>query len=139
MGTMIFVSSYFDYVRLRNYMKREGESFVQLHEYATNIKISRARGMFFGKEKKIIMMTERFHFYRHYVIRGVTSYLFYQLPLNPTFYHEIVNSSMAEGSKTVTRIIFNKFDAIRLRNTFGAENAKALLSAKQDFHVLASE
>ncbi|KAK0416059.1 hypothetical protein QR680_012271 [Steinernema hermaphroditum] len=139
MGTMIFVSSYFDYVRLRNYLKREGESFVQLHEYATDKKISRARGMFFGQEKKIIMMTERFHYFRRYVIRGVKSYAFYQLPLNPSFYHEIVNSSNAQGDKTVTRIIFNKFDAIRLRNTFGAEHAKALLNAQQDFHVLMSE
>ncbi|TKR76055.1 hypothetical protein L596_017256 [Steinernema carpocapsae] len=59
MGTMIFVPSYFDYVRLRNYLKRESESFVQLHEYATDKKIARARGMFFGEEKKIVMMTER--------------------------------------------------------------------------------
>lgn len=31
--TMIFVSSYFDFVRLRNYFKREQSSFVQICEY----------------------------------------------------------------------------------------------------------
>jgi U3 small nucleolar RNA-associated protein 25 len=31
--TLIFVSSYFDFVRLRNYFKKEETSFVQICEY----------------------------------------------------------------------------------------------------------
>jgi len=31
--TLIFVSSYFDFVRLRNYFRKEEESFVQICEY----------------------------------------------------------------------------------------------------------
>ena len=56
---MIFVSSYFDFIRLRNFMKKENESFVQLHEYGKDKKIARARGMFYRRRKKLIVMTER--------------------------------------------------------------------------------
>lgn len=37
--TLIFVSSYFDFVRIRNYFKREEESFVQICEY-TKVRIA---------------------------------------------------------------------------------------------------
>ncbi len=39
-GTLIFIADYFDYVRVRNHLKRERASFVQLHEYAKNEKVS---------------------------------------------------------------------------------------------------
>jgi len=36
--TLLFIPSYFDFVRLRNYMKKENCSFVQVHEYADKVK-----------------------------------------------------------------------------------------------------
>lgn len=58
-GTLIFISSYFDFIRVRNYLKREEESFVQLHEYAKDAKIARARDLFFHEKKKLMLLTER--------------------------------------------------------------------------------
>ena len=58
-GTAVFVSSYFDYVRLRNYLKKESESFVQLHEYAKDAKIAKGRGLFYNGHKKLMLITER--------------------------------------------------------------------------------
>lgn len=58
-GTLIFISSYFDYIRVRNYLKREDESFVQLQEYAKDKKIARARDLFFHDKKKFMLLTER--------------------------------------------------------------------------------
>lgn len=40
LGTVIFIPSYFDFVRIRNHLKNENESFVQLHEYAKEGKVT---------------------------------------------------------------------------------------------------
>jgi len=61
-GTLVFIPSYFDFIRLRNYLKREEESFVQLHEYASEAKIARARDLFFHGKKKLMLLTERYSF-----------------------------------------------------------------------------
>lgn len=61
--TLIFISSYFDFVRLRNYLKKENESFTQVHEYAKKGKVAKARQMFFLGQRKLMLYTERFFFY----------------------------------------------------------------------------
>uniref|UniRef100_A0A7E4V3T3 U3 small nucleolar RNA-associated protein 25 homolog n=1 Tax=Panagrellus redivivus TaxID=6233 RepID=A0A7E4V3T3_PANRE len=137
-GTMIFVPSYFDFIRLRNYFKKENLSFLQLHEYAKDKKVLRARNMFYKRYRKFIVMTERFHFYKRFVIKGVTSLVFYQLPTNPHFYHELINSSTAE-TRLDSRVIFSKFDVIRMQGIFGKPQTKQMIKADEKYHVLVSE
>uniref|UniRef100_A0AC34GNC0 U3 small nucleolar RNA-associated protein 25 n=1 Tax=Panagrolaimus sp. ES5 TaxID=591445 RepID=A0AC34GNC0_9BILA len=137
-GTLIFVSSYFDFIRLRNYMKKEGESFVQLHEYAKDKKIARARGMFYQRRKKLIVMTERFYYFKRYFIKNVASLVFYQLPVNAKFFIELVNDSSPEG-RLESKVIFSKYDFFRMQNIFGNEQAKQLIKSEKKFHALVSE
>lgn len=58
-NTFIFIPSYFDFVRLRNYFKKHNESFVQVHEYAEKGKVAKARNMFVLGQRKLMLMTER--------------------------------------------------------------------------------
>ena len=60
----VFIPSYFDFVRVRNYLKKEGFSFAQLCEYTTSPNISRARHNFYLAKRQILLYTERLHFYR---------------------------------------------------------------------------
>uniref|UniRef100_A0AC35F8B3 U3 small nucleolar RNA-associated protein 25 n=1 Tax=Panagrolaimus sp. PS1159 TaxID=55785 RepID=A0AC35F8B3_9BILA len=137
-GTLIFVSSYFDFIRLRNYMKKEGESFVQLHEYGKDKKIARARGMFYQRRKKLIVMTERFYYFKRYFIKKVASLVFYQLPVNAKFFVELVNDSDPEG-RLESKVIYSKYDFFRMQNIFGIEQAKQLIKSEKKFHALVSE
>jgi len=57
--TLIFISSYVGFVRLRNHLKKESESFVQVQEYAEKGKIAKARQLFFLGDKKFMLYTER--------------------------------------------------------------------------------
>lgn len=59
MHTLIFVSSYFDFVRIRNYLKKENEQFAQVHEYAKKGKVAKARQMFVLGQRKLMLFTER--------------------------------------------------------------------------------
>ena len=63
-GVLVFVPSYFDYVKLRNYLQSIKSDFVGLNEYSTNVDISRARLRFFKNEIGFLVTTERLHFFK---------------------------------------------------------------------------
>ncbi|XP_021098145.1 digestive organ expansion factor homolog isoform X5 [Heterocephalus glaber] len=65
--TLIYVPSYFDYVRLRNYFKREELNFTHICEYTQKPAVSRARHFFLQGEKQFLLLTERFHFYKRHL------------------------------------------------------------------------
>lgn len=65
--TLIYIPSYFDYVRLRNYMKREEMRFASICEYSSRAEVSRARLFFQQGDKQFVLFTERFHFYKRSV------------------------------------------------------------------------
>lgn len=65
--TLIYIPSYFDYVRLRNYMKREEINFASICEYSSRSEVSRARHFFQKGDKQFVLFTERFHFYKRSV------------------------------------------------------------------------
>lgn len=68
--TLIFVPSYFDFVRVKRYLTKNLSSlgsdfsFAAISEYSDTPEISRARGAFYQGKKKFLLVTERFHFFR---------------------------------------------------------------------------
>ncbi|KAB5582183.1 hypothetical protein PHYPO_G00184240 [Pangasianodon hypophthalmus] len=65
--TLIYVPSYFDFVRLRNFLKKEDVSFSVISEYSERSEVSRARHYFSKGEKQFLLFSERFHFYKRKV------------------------------------------------------------------------
>jgi hypothetical protein len=70
-GQLIFVPSYFDYVRLRNFLKGEEAAFAGLSEYAAPRKAARGRSLFADGRLRLALLTERSHFYHRVRVRGV--------------------------------------------------------------------
>ncbi|KAK6102733.1 hypothetical protein QQG55_9675 [Brugia pahangi] len=136
LGTVIFIPSYFDFVRIRNYLKNENESFVQLHEYAKEGKVAKARALFYKKEKKIMLITERFHFYRRYNIKGIRSLTFYQPPAQPKFYHEMINQVDCDYAHV--RMLYTKFDFLRMAHIFGDVCTRQIMFSTKTSHALVS-
>lgn len=62
--TLIYIPSYFDYVRVRNYMKKEEINFGSLCEYSSKSEVSRTRHFFQKGDRHFVLFTERFHFYK---------------------------------------------------------------------------
>lgn len=62
-GVLLFASSYFDFVRLRNFLKSKAASFAVYCEYTDGSNVLRARMRFAGQERRILLYTERAHFY----------------------------------------------------------------------------
>lgn len=84
----------------------------------------------------------RFHFYFRYRIKGIKSIIFYQLPVNPTFYSEIINFAKPQRNENVndfkvqTKILYSKFDVLRLQNIFGNSVTNRLLKTNQFYAMI---
>ncbi|XP_077529873.1 U3 small nucleolar RNA-associated protein 25 homolog [Haemaphysalis longicornis] len=135
-GSMVYVRSYFDFVRLRNHLRSLDASFCQICEYTTDAKVSRARGVFFTGRRRLLLYTERFHFYRRYRIKGVQRLVFYELPTLPHFYPELCRL-VAPGAGGCTSL-FCRLDALPLAAVVGSERAARLLHGARDVHVFVS-
>lgn len=134
-STIIFVSSYFDFVRLRNYLKASDVKFAGLSEYSTNKEISRVRTAFFKNEVNFLLVSERFHFFRRYRLRGGLTFLFYSLPDHPVFYPEFVNmgiDSDVEASDISAISLYSRADVLKLQRIVGTTDAKMMVKQGTD-------
>ncbi|KAH7933789.1 hypothetical protein HPB49_017364 [Dermacentor silvarum] len=135
-GCMVYVRSYFDFVRLRNHLRSLDASFCQICEYTSDAKVSRARGVFFTGRRRLMLYTERFHFYRRYRIKGVQRLVFYELPTLPQFYPELCRM-VATGNNGCTSL-FCRQDALPLAAVVGSSRAARMLHTDRDVHVFVS-
>ncbi|XP_004924541.1 U3 small nucleolar RNA-associated protein 25 homolog [Bombyx mori] len=141
--TLIYVPSYFDYVRIRNYFKKEDISFVQICEYSKDAKIARARDMFFHTEAHFLLYSERVHFFRRFRIKGIRHIIFYQPPTYPHFYSEMCNLMQesnqnkyggSECNMTVS-VLYCRCDLVRLGALLGAARGARVLRADRPVHM----
>uniref|UniRef100_A0A1A8RNS1 U3 small nucleolar RNA-associated protein 25 homolog n=1 Tax=Nothobranchius rachovii TaxID=451742 RepID=A0A1A8RNS1_9TELE len=137
--TLIYIPSYFDYVRLRNHMKKEEMNFTSICEYSSKSEVCRARHLFRKGEKQFLLFTERFHFYKRYTIKGIQNLVFYGLPSVPHFYSEVCNMLAAggqreEASRTCTSL-YSRYDAHKLAAIVGAQRAGQMLHSGKKVHL----
>ncbi|XP_008397930.1 U3 small nucleolar RNA-associated protein 25 homolog [Poecilia reticulata] len=137
--TLIYIPSYFDYIRLRNHMKKEEISFTSVCEYSSKSEVSRARHFFLKGEKQFLLFTERFHFYKRYAIKGIKHLIFYSLPTFSHFYSEVCNMLAAggqgeEASWTCTAL-YSRYDAHKLAAITGAQRAGQMLHSNKNVHL----
>ncbi|KAF8199770.1 digestive organ expansion factor [Mycena galopus ATCC 62051] len=133
-NTAIFIPSSFDFIRVQNYFKKQsGVTFAVLSEYSSNQEVSRARQAFFNGKKAFILISERFHFYKRYKIRGIRNLIFYGPPDNPQFYTELLSCPFlddgVEAVDVTCRVLYSKYDWFRLERIAGTEAAVELIKA----------
>jgi U3 small nucleolar RNA-associated protein 25 len=141
--TLVVVPSYFDYVRVTNHLRKTGAvSYAALSEYSSNSEISRARTQFFKGKRAFLIVTERFHFYRRYRLRGARTLVFYSLPEHAAFYAEFLAmpfvASQGKGAEVDEDVdpadvrahtLFSRFDVLRLERVVGHADARKMLGS----------
>jgi U3 small nucleolar RNA-associated protein 25 len=157
--TLIYLSSYFDFVRLRNYMRTEKHkqfNYITLSEYSSKKQILLARNIFYHRQVRFLLMTERFHFYHRYRIKGIRHILFYDLPSYGHFYPEIVHfltlPHVADKRKTTTTTtttqtdepstctaLYAKEDALKLAYILGQNAVTDLLNSEKNTHLFTNK
>ncbi|KAF8149453.1 digestive organ expansion factor [Crassisporium funariophilum] len=133
-NTIIFVPSSFDFIRVHNYFRKSaGVPFAVLSEYSTNQDISRARQGFFKGQKSFLLISERFHFYKRYKIRGCRNIIFYGPPDHPQYFTEFLSHPFldegVEASDVTCRVLFSNYDRFKLERIAGTEAAIDLIKA----------
>lgn len=134
---LLFVPSYFDFVRVRNMLvELESDdpdfSFSSVSEYSSATEVARARTSFFAGKVKVLALTERFHFYWRNRIRGSNTIVWYALPECSHFYPEIVDftKEAAEDGRAVQSIaLYDRFDEFVLERIVGPRRCKQMKSA----------
>ncbi|RPD57540.1 digestive organ expansion factor [Lentinus tigrinus ALCF2SS1-7] len=131
-NTVIFVPSSLDFIRVHNHFRKNvGASFAVLSEYSSNQDISRARQAFFSGKKAFLLISERFHFFRRYKIRGIRNLVFYGPPDHPQFYTEFLSYPFldegVDASDVTCRVLYSKYDWLRLERIAGTEGASELI------------
>ncbi len=110
---LLVVPSYFDYVRVRNFCKQKKLSMTLACEYTRQAELSRGRSAFYHGEKKVLIVTERFHFFRRYRLRGVHQLIFYSLPTHPYVYEELINC-VPQASARSCVVLWSRYGPARL-------------------------
>jgi len=135
-GVLIFVPSYFDFVRVRNFFrlrrKKNDMTFVQCCEYSEGGQVARNRAYFFQGRRDFMLYTERFHYFNRYAIRGIKKIIFYGLPVFPHFYSEMLNLL---GETGTCLVLFSKFDIYQLEPIVGQKRCERLLTSEKSYHM----
>ena len=141
--TAVFVPSYFDYVKIRNWFNKSDLDFNEICEYTKDKHIAKARDLFFHSDTHFLLYTERAHFYRRFTLKGIRHLIFYQLPQYPHFFSELANfmhgvyqnrKGGSDGNMTCT-VLYNKYDAARLASVVSSERADRMLAADKTVHL----
>ncbi|RWS26688.1 Digestive organ expansion factor-like protein [Leptotrombidium deliense] len=146
--TLVYIPSYFDYVRLRNYFRKEELNFTQICEYTKEGKVAQSRSFFFHGGRHFLLYTERAHFFNRYHIKGIRHLIFYELPTYPHFYSEMCNllhpsnqgkKFTGDESSLSCITLYNKYDFPNLCAIVGNERAKILMQSRTDTHLFVTE
>jgi len=143
--TLVYIPQYYDFVRVRNHMRREmksgaGPKFAHICEYTDPKVVGKSRRSFVTGKARILLYTERYHFYHRPYIRGITQIVFYELPTFPHFYSELCNmmyrgkTSSALNPPSAT-VIYSRFDSIKLASIVGDARCDELRRSQKSVHM----
>jgi U3 small nucleolar RNA-associated protein 25 len=150
LGVLVFIPSYFDFVRVRNYFSGSPAvssiAFGTLSENhtPTDAEVRRARSHFLSGRHSVLLYSGRAHHFYRYLIKGVKRVVVYQLPDNPLFYREIVSAylrdsisagRMAEAEGSI-RVLFSRWDFLKLERTLGTERAGRMMKSEDTFEFI---
>ncbi|KAJ3123653.1 rRNA-binding ribosome biosynthesis protein utp25 [Nowakowskiella sp. JEL0407] len=152
--TLLFVPNYFDFVRLRNALDERDCNFECISEYTPTNEIPRARSLFYDGTADFLMISERFHFFRRYRLRGIHHIFFYGPPTIGELYPDLVNmietlsaASNAPNTKYLkvpigtqsptVSVLFNRYDRLAMERIVGSKKSERMCVGDKEVFMFA--
>lgn len=133
---LLVVPSYFDFVRVRNRLIKIAEEetslrFSSICEYSEHRDVTRARCQFYDRLINLVIMTERFQFFRRQWIRGANTIVWFGLPENCEFYPEVLDMTAEaanDGREVQSLALYDQFDAFNLERVVGIARCREMIA-----------
>jgi U3 small nucleolar RNA-associated protein 25 len=122
----IFISSYLDFVQVREHLQQLELAHVVLSEYSSQQEISTARTTFFNGKARFLLVSERFHFFKRYSIRGIRKLIYYSLPEHAPYYEDWCGMLQ---NKTDVPILVSKYDYLKAERIVGTKKMANLFQS----------
>lgn len=126
--TIIFISCYFDFLRLKAAFDKQDVDYESLTEYTSDPNVTRIRGWFFNGQTRFLVVTERFLFYKRYKIRGARRIVFYSLPEMPSTFELLSEMLEQQGSSEGMSVLATRADLMKMERIWGSERAARMVS-----------
>lgn len=107
--------------------------------------VNKSRYFFYHDKAHFMLMTERFHFYKRYKIRGINHLIFYELPHYAEYYSSFCNfipdvKRIKLGIDSYsTTVIYSKFDAQKLCSVVGYDRATHMINSEKHVHMFMTD
>ncbi|KAF5396732.1 hypothetical protein PHET_10348, partial [Paragonimus heterotremus] len=95
---LIYVPDFYDLEELRVLLTAESLDFCCVNEYSEDSEAERFRTLFALGRIRIMLLSERYYFFRRRKIRGAQTFIFYGPPTFPWFVRELIEFSYNEDS-----------------------------------------
>ncbi|GCA64040.1 digestive organ expansion factor, predicted, partial [Kipferlia bialata] len=129
---LIVIPSSFDYVRARQMVSSASiyyKKWAGLSEENSKGDTTRARQFLLDGRLDICLMTERFHYFKRYTLRGASAVIFLAPPFTPSFFAEIGGMGGVEGmGRPSVLCVYDKSDIEGLVRLVGAPLTQKLIS-----------
>ena len=96
--------------------------------------MSRARNYFNDGRRRVLLYTERCHFYNRHRIRGIKDIYYYQLPEHNQYYAELANF-IDDATMSTINVVYTKRDVMRLERVVGTKRAKKMMGSAKTLTV----
>lgn len=107
--TVLFVQSYFDFVRLRTFFKNKNAQVAFISEYSEKKDCQRSRHQYETGERPILMVTERAIVFDKITLRYARNVVMYSLPESPdTFTDVLCEITNSENWKVIMKLRVNQ-------------------------------
>lgn len=133
---IVYIPSYFDFLRLRKFFDDQIRANVtELTEYSTEKEQRKALGQFSALERNVLLVTERFYFFKRYFVKHAEALVYYSPPLFPTFYSDLVNRLSASSPNAAVLCSYCKYDAIELERIVGTTRVRMITTKPNDAYM----
>ncbi|KAL3320069.1 hypothetical protein Ciccas_001258 [Cichlidogyrus casuarinus] len=114
---LIYVPDFYDAEILKMMLQKEGLEFCYINEYSSDIEGDRFRSLFGDGKIRILMITERYYFYKRRRIVGAMNFIFLGPPSFPWFGTELINTGFFKNAQKPreNEVDFNEPDTKRKR------------------------